>query len=116
MSGRPGRPSLGPRKAKTVRLPVDLYSKLERSRVDAGYAHLNDYIVALLDLAQKLGLNVTLPATQQSLPLFDSRTAAGYEHLNDYIVALLDLAQKLGLNVTPSADQPLPLIDSHTAA
>jgi hypothetical protein len=69
-----------------VRPPVDLYAWLESQQAAAEYTYLNDYVVAVLERARQLGLTVTPPA----------RANRSTQQC--------------------SAQQSLPLVDSHTAA
>jgi hypothetical protein len=67
--GKPGRPSKGPRYARTIRFPEDLNEALELAATAAGYDNVNDYVVDVVYRAQSAGLFPAGQPGQESLPI-----------------------------------------------
>ncbi|MGH3236856.1 MAG: hypothetical protein ACRDOH_27095 [Streptosporangiaceae bacterium] len=68
--GRPGRPSKGPRYARTIRFPEPLNDVIEVAATEAGYDNLNDFVVDVLYKAHAAGLFPTAaPGQAQQLPI-----------------------------------------------
>lgn len=63
-----GRPSKGPRYARTIRFPAPLNEAIEDAAAAAGYDNVNDYVVEIVARAQAAGL-FPAPDGQMSLPV-----------------------------------------------
>ncbi len=63
-----GRPSKGPRYARTIRFPAPLNEAIEDAATAAGYDNVNDYDVEIVARAQAAGL-FPAPGGQMSLPV-----------------------------------------------
>jgi hypothetical protein len=67
--GKPGRPSKGPRYARTIRFPEPLNEALEEAATLAGYDNVNDYVVDVVYRAQAAGLFPAEAPGQERLPI-----------------------------------------------
>jgi len=66
--GRPGRPSMGPRDAWTIRPPEEMGDSYRERAKRAGLT-LSDYVLAKLELADEAGIEPSTPAGQEPLPI-----------------------------------------------
>jgi hypothetical protein len=67
--GKPGRPSKGPRYARTIRFPELLNDEIEEAATAAGYDNVNDYVVDVLYAARDAGLFPARATGQERLPI-----------------------------------------------
>jgi hypothetical protein len=64
------QPHKGRRHHTSIRYPEPLHDVIEEHRAGSGYGNVNDYVVAMLQLAADAGLFPTpLAADQERLPI-----------------------------------------------
>jgi hypothetical protein len=64
-----GRPSKGPRYARTIRFPELLNDEIEQAATAAGYDSVQDFVVDVMFAARDAGLFPAAAPGQESLPI-----------------------------------------------